>query len=69
MNTIRNYFAHCNIKYTPIEREKEGYVVDPRKKGKSVDFEMMHKEFIRNEKTALDYLIKIYEEMGGIILP
>ncbi len=66
MNTIRNYYAHCRMRYTPIEGEE--YYPDPRKKGKKIDFEKMYKEFIKNEKTVLDYLFKIYEEMGGQFL-
>lgn len=69
LNTIRNYFAHYNQQWfdgPPIPKPGEwGMTPDPRDTDREINFEKMHKEFIKKEKKVLKYLFKIYRDMGA----
>ena len=69
LNTIRNYFAHCNQEIffgigIPSSQEK-GFVPDPRKTDREVDFKQLYEEFIKKEGLVADYLIAILGKLGG----
>ncbi len=69
VNTIRNYFAHCNQQIfegpdVPPEGA-EGQVVDPRKLDRVIDFEGLYNEFSQIEGPICKYLYAIYQNMGG----
>ncbi len=73
LNTIRNYFAHCDIKYIDDPEnttyENNGIILDPRNpENMLVDFESLYKEFIEKEEEVMPYLTKIFEKMGGKIM-
>lgn len=69
LNTIRNYFAHCNQEiFEGSEKPKpgeKGVVPDPRKIEKGIDFESLHEEFIEKETEVTKFLAKIFTDMGG----
>ena len=69
INSIRNYFAHCNqIVFEGSEFPKEddqGKVIDPRNLDREIDFESLHKEFMSRIGPLEKYLADIYLEMGG----
>ena len=74
VNTIRNYFAHCNTKFFLGNKKpqlgEKGKILDPKNTEKELDFENLHKEFELKEcsvKKALYDLavslgLKVYEE-------
>jgi hypothetical protein len=49
LNTIRNYFAHCNQEIFEISdtKKEKGKVIDPRNIRKEIDFEGLYSEFIK----------------------
>jgi len=69
LNTIRNYFAHCNQEMffgsgIPSSQEK-GFIPDPRKPDREVDFKKLYEEFIEKEGLVADYLMDILRKLGG----
>jgi len=69
VNTIRNYFAHCNQLIIFGENLKiEGKVVDPRKLDRTIDFEILYKEFMTVAGGLEEYLANIYKQKGGILV-
>ena len=70
LNTIRNYFAHCDLELfeTSDTDKKHGKVVDPRNIQKEIDFESLHSEFMQKKTGVLDYLIKLFKDLGGAML-
>jgi hypothetical protein len=71
VNTIRNYFAHCNQVLIdgpdPTNPAATAKVVDPRKLDKGVDFEKLHEEFIGIAGQVEEYLAKVYVAKGGVL--
>lgn len=71
LNTIRNYFAHCNQEFfegSEMPGEEVGWIVpDPKDIEKGIDFEKLYKEFIEKEEGVVQYLVDIFKEMGGIL--
>jgi hypothetical protein len=69
VNTIRNYFAHCNQRLLDTvdfpKKDAEGEVIDPRKLDKSIDFEKLHSEFTGVIGKLEEYLATVYLEKGG----
>lgn len=69
INTIRNYFAHCNQRLfegTDIPTEEdEGKIVDPRRPDRAINFEKQYKEFMSIIDDLEKYLVTIYLEKGG----
>ena len=70
LNTIRNYFAHCNqeIFEGPGKPDKiqRGKVIDPRDIKKEIDFESLYSEFMQKVTGVEEYLFKLYQDLGGI---
>jgi hypothetical protein len=67
LNTIRNYFAHCNLVYLSVG-DDEARLFDPRKPDRSLDLDRLYDEFCSIEPTLTSYLAKKYTEMGGEML-
>jgi hypothetical protein len=71
LNTIRNYFAHCNQEVFEVTSENKmsetGIVLDPRNPKKEVDFESLYKEFKEKEGEITTYLADIFKSKGGIL--
>jgi hypothetical protein len=69
LNTIRNYFAHCNqqiIEGPGIPTENNmGKVVDPRKLDKAIDFEKLYGEFMGITGELEKYIVGIFIKIGG----
>ncbi len=63
MATIRNIFAHCELKIK-IEG-KEEYIFNPKDFHKSIDFEEEFQKFIKLDAEVNPILFNLYEEMGG----
>ena len=71
LNTIRNYFAHCGQQIfdgpeVPPAESQKGWVPDPRKPTKPIDFEKLHDEFMKLEKEVINYLFGIFQQIGGV---
>ena len=71
VNTIRNYFAHCNQVLVdgpdPTDSSAISKVVDPRKLDKGIDFEKLYKEFTGIAGQVEEYLGKVYVAKGGLL--
>jgi hypothetical protein len=71
VNTIRNYFAHCNQVLVdgpdPTGSSAISKVVDPRKLDKGIDFEKLYREFMEIVGQVEEYLAKIYVAKGGFL--
>ncbi len=70
LNSIRNYFAHCNQLVfegpeLPTEGQK-GKIFDPKNLTKELDFEKLYNEFIKLEKNVNDELYEFYKSLNGI---
>ena len=66
LNTIRNYFAHCNqeiIKGT--DKTQKGKVIDPRNIEREVNFERLYSEFIEKGGNIEEYLFRLFQDLGG----
>jgi len=70
LNTIRNYFAHCGQQIfdgpAPPPKEQKGWVPDPRKPTKPINFASLHSEFINLESSVSKYLFEIFQKLGGV---
>ena len=69
LNTIRNYFAHTGPEIfegqeIPSEGQ-EGFVPDPRKPSKAVDYAELYREFQTLEPGMTKYLFNLYQQLGG----
>jgi len=69
LNTIRNYFAHCNQEIffgseIPSSQEK-GFIPDPRKIAEEVDFKKLYDEFLLKEESVTNYLVDILKGLGA----
>ena len=68
LNTIRNYFAHCNQEIIMgTDKTQKGKVIDPRNVEKEVDFESLHSEFMKIVVGVEEYLATLYQGLGGIL--
>jgi len=70
LNTVRNYFAHCNQEIfegpdIPDETQR-GKIIDPRNTAKEIDFDGLYTEFMIKAAGVEGYLFKLYKDMGGI---
>jgi hypothetical protein len=65
LNSIRNYFAHCNQEIYTI-KSKEGFIPDPKKPENPIDFNKLYEEFITIAKQVESWLFEEYKGMGGI---
>jgi hypothetical protein len=67
INTIRNYFAHCNqeIFVGSDPMQAEGKILDPRRLDREIDFEKLYKEFKRLIPGVHKYLATVYSNKGG----
>jgi hypothetical protein len=69
LNTIRNYFAHCNqqiFEGSSIPSENNmGKVIDPRNLDKVIDFEKLYGEFMGIIGELEKYLAGIFIKIGG----
>ena len=63
MATIRNIFAHCELKIT-IKGEEE-HIFNPKDYHKSIDFEEEYQKLIKLDKEINPILFNLYEELGG----
>jgi hypothetical protein len=69
LNTIRNYFAHCNQEIIQgTDLKQQGKVVDPRDIEKEVDFESLHSEFMKIVGGVEEYLAMLFKGLGGILV-
>jgi hypothetical protein len=69
LNTIRNYFAHCNQEIIQgTDLKQQGKVVDPRDIEKEVDFESLHSEFMKIVGGVEEYLAMLFKVLGGILV-
>jgi len=68
INTIRNYFAHCNQEIYLIN-STESIVPDPRKPDQPINFKSLYEEFKPTAGNIEKWLIDEYKFMGGIITP
>jgi len=69
LNSIRNYFAHCNQEYFK-QTEKPtpnsvGVILNPHNLEKYIDFQLLYEEFINKEKDVVQYLLEILKNKGG----
>ena len=69
LNTIRNYFAHCNqeIFEASDKTKKRGKIIDPRYIEREIDFESLYSEFTEKEKGVVEYLAKLFQDLGGVL--
>jgi len=71
LNTIRNYFAHCNQEFFGISEKPKagtkGIIPDPRNIEKGIDFERLYNEFIKKEYGVTKYLAEIFTNLGGVL--
>jgi hypothetical protein len=69
LNTIRNYFAHYNQEIIKVADEtQEGKVIDPRSIEKGINFEELYAEFMSKAGGVEEYLVKLYQNLGGALL-
>ena len=69
LNTIRNYFAHCNQEMfegadAPPEGAR-GQVIDPRKPDRAIDFDALYDEFADIVGELEKYLAAVFLDKGG----
>ena len=69
LNTIRNYFAHCNQEiFEASDKMKErGKIIDPRDIEREINFESLYSEFIEKENRVIEYLVKLFQDLGGTL--
>ena len=68
LNTIRNYFAHCNQEIIEgTDKTQKGKIIDPRNIERELNFESLYFEFIEKENKVTVYLAKLYQDLGGIL--
>ena len=47
--------------------KKLGKIIDPRHIERGVDFESLYSEFIEKEKGVTEYLVKLFQDLGGVL--
>jgi len=69
LNTIRNYFAHCNQEIFEISdtKKERGKVIDPRNVQKEVNFEKLYTDFMNIAGGVEEYLAALYQGLGGLL--
>jgi len=69
LNTIRNYFAHCNQEIFEVsdKEKKRGKVIDPKNIKREIDFEKLYTEFMEIAGGIEGYLLKLYQDLGGLL--
>ena len=68
LNTIRNYFAHCNQEIIEgTDKAQRGRVIDPRNTEKEVNFERLYSEFIEKVGSVEEYLARLFQDLGGVL--
>ncbi len=69
INTIRNYFAHCNQVLVegadPTSPSAVSIAVDPRRLDRGIDFEKLHQEFVQIAGPVETYLAEVFQSKGG----
>ena len=66
INTIRNYFAHCNQQF--FEKGDDiGKVLDPRKTDRAINFKTLYEEFMSIAGDIELWLSEIFESIGGTL--
>ena len=68
LNTIRNYFAHCNQEIFEVsaKEKKRGKIIDPRNISKGINFEELYADFVSKADGVEEYLFKLYQDLGGV---
>jgi len=66
INTIRNYFAHCN-QLLFEKGEHEGKVPDPRDLHKELAFEDLYEEFTSIAGEIEEWLAGVFRSKGGVL--
>ncbi len=69
LNTIRNYFAHCNQEIFEVanKEKKRGKVIDPRNIEKELNFESLYADFMQRAGGVEEYLAKVFQDLGGVL--
>ena len=69
LNTIRNYFAHCNQEIIEgPDKTQKGKILDPRNIEKEIDFESLYVDFMRIVGGVEKYLAKLFQNLGGVLV-
>jgi hypothetical protein len=69
LNTIRNYFAHYNQEIIKVaDKPQKWMTIDPRNVEKEINFEKLYTEFMSKAGGIEEYLVKIYQDLGGKLL-
>ena len=67
LNTIRNYFAHCNQEIIEgSDKTKKGKIIDPKNIERELNFESLYSEFVGKEGDVAKYLFKLFQDLGGM---
>lgn len=66
INSIRNYFAHCNQQFFEIG-DAIGKVPDPRKTDRAINFKTLYEEFMSIAGDVELWLSEILESKGGAL--
>jgi len=66
INTIRNYFAHCNQQFFEIGSDI-GKVPDPRKTNRVINFKTLYEEFMSIVGDVELWLSEIFKSKGGTL--
>jgi hypothetical protein len=69
LNSIRNYFAHCNMEVfegstRPLPGVK-GKILNPKDIKKGIDFDVLYREFVNKEESLTQALWDLYLSLGG----
>ena len=68
LNTIRNYFAHCNQEIIEgTDKTQRGKIIDPRNIQKEVNFESLYADFMERAGGVEEYLAKLFQGLGGAL--
>jgi len=66
INTIRNYFAHCNQQFFEVG-DGTGKVPDPRKTNRAINFRTLYEEFMSIVGDVELWLSEIFKSIGGTL--
>ncbi len=68
LNSIRNFFAHCNVKFflgeTPPENIEDGFIFNPNDLTKNLDFDKLYTDFNTIRTEVENELWKLLEKLG-----
>jgi len=68
LNTIRNYFAHCNQEIIlGVDKTQKGKIIDPRNIQKEVNFGSLYADFMERAGGVEGYLAKLFQDLGGVL--